>query len=214
MTTTPESALRTGRTRRTILLLGATVLVALGAWQAGLKHRFVPKNFGVVEPGQIYRSGRLTTGTLAQVVKAHDIKTVIDFGAYDTRPEQFERIREADARLGVTRHVLPLYGDATGDPYRYVEALRVLADERNHPVLVQCAAGAQRTGMCVVLYQTILKDRPLLEVYAESFEHGHDPSDNWRFPVYLGRWQDDIEASYRSGEPIPTGDVASTPDDG
>lgn len=194
----PESQPRRSSFRSVLIGL-AIVAGVLVLWELALKDRFVPKNFGVVVPGEIYRSGRLTSSALARVADDRDIRTVIDFGAYDEGTAQWRRIQQADARLGLHRIVLPMSGDGTGNPDHYAEALRILADETAHPVLVQCAAGAQRTGMCILLYRNLVEDVPLGAAYEESFRYGHDPADNWKFLLYLGRNLDHIDAAFHEG---------------
>ncbi len=187
---------------RNAVIIAAVIALGVYVWLEHLEDRLIPKNFGVVEAGHVYRSARLTPGTLEQVARRHGIRTVIDFGAYDGKPETAKRIHEMDAALGLTRYVLPMKGDGTGDPNNYVEALRIISDESTHPVLVQCSAGAQRTGVCITLYRNILKGEALVDAYADSFEYGHEPEDNSMFPIYLGKWRDEIEHSVRTGERI------------
>lgn len=176
---------RAGSARATaVLTVGLTVglFVGLGAWFVvhGVVPNVLPKNFGVVEPGVLYRSGELTPAAMRRVVDRYGIRTVIDLRGFT--PADRESLPEgspwrdpsaaahgdddADDRfaqlvadsLGVRRvnpeHGLGLYGDAGGDWRNYAEALAVIEDAANWPVLVHCAAGAQRTGCLVVLYRT------------------------------------------------------------
>lgn len=183
----------------------ATVVVGGGlwSWESWIKPRYIVKNFGVVEAGQVYRSGRLTPATLTKVAKERKIRTVIDFGA-DARGSAADVAEQRTCEaLGVSRLRLELSGDATGDPNMYVEALRVMADPANHPVLVHCGAGAQRTGAVVVLYRHLVQGKKISDVYPEAFEFGHDPGKDYALPTYLADWADEIEESFRTGEPIP-----------
>ena len=161
------------------------------------------KNFGVVEAGQVYRSGRLTPDTLRKVARERNIKTVIDFGADPLGSPADLAEQQTCADLGVARQRLDLVGDATGDPNMYVRALRVMADPANQPVLVHCGAGAQRTGAAVVLYRHLVQGRTISEAYPEAFDFGHKPGKDYALPTYLADWADEIEHSFRTGEPIP-----------
>lgn len=194
--------------RRNLALAIALALAALAgsgvyAWEAQIKPRYIVKNFGVVEAGQVYRSGRLTTHTLDKVIRERGIKTVIDFGA-DAKgsPEDLAEQAVCDAK-GLPRHRLDLNGDGTGDPNMYVAALRILADPANHPVLLHCGAGAQRTSAAVILYRHLMQNKTITEVYPEAFAFGHKPRKDFILPTYLADWITDIERSYRTGEPIP-----------
>ncbi|MBL0927545.1 MAG: tyrosine-protein phosphatase [Phycisphaerales bacterium] len=185
-----------------LVLLFIVSAVAAGAWtwDAFVKDRIIPRNFGVVEAGQIYRSGRLTPETMEKVVRQNGIRTVVDLGAWKEGSPEDEAARAAAERNGAVRVRLPrLEGDGTGDPNSYVLALRMMADPSKRPVLVQCAAGAQRTGACVILYRHVVEGRPIAEVYPESFEHRHDPGDNWKMLAYLADWAEPIARAFRGG---------------
>lgn len=185
------------------LALFAAVGAALGGWvwfgKGGVRDHLVPRNFGVVEEGHVYRAAALTPATLRQVHAEHGIKTIIDLGGFDIDPRGEALSQSTADSLGITRYVFPLAGDGTGNPNAYVAALRVLADERNHPVLVHCSAGAQRTSGCIVLYRDVIQLRDNGAARREAFDFRHDPSDNPRLFEYLDTWQDDIERAFRAG---------------
>ena len=183
--------------------LAATVLFLVGyTLVEGVIPHVIPKNFGVVEEGRVYRSGELTTTALESVVKEHGIRTVIDFGAHDKDPAGERREQQTADLLGVKRVVLNLEGDATGDPNRYVEALRLMNDPEAQPVLVHCAAGAQRTGCAVALYRSLVEGWDDERALSEALDYRHDPADNPRMPAMYKTWKDEIERAYESGGSI------------
>lgn len=167
------------------------LLTILACVTGGLFARFAirdnvfPRNFGVVEPGHIYRAGRLTPAAMQQVVKANAIKTVIDLGAYEPNSQDARLAADTAKALGVTLHNFKLNGDGTGNPDYYVEALRILADPATHPVLVHCAAGSQRTSACIMFYRKIYQDVPFDQSISEAIEHDHDPADNTKLRPYI-----------------------------
>lgn len=175
--------------------------IALAVWFAveGVVPNLVPKNFGTVEPGLLYRSGGLTTAAFKGVVETHGIRTVVDLGGFDTDPAADRRAQRAAEAMGVRRVVLPLSGDATGDPNRYVEALRIITDPAAQPVLIHCSAGAHRTGCAVALFRAVVEgwddERALRE--AENFRH--DPEDNPRLREMYFTWRDEIEKALHDG---------------
>lgn len=179
--------------------------VTLGAWFARYHVRddLWPRNFGVVEAGQIYRSGRQTPAMMERLVREHGIRTIIDLGAFglDTREER-EAQRTA-AALGVDRFRFTLQGDGTGDPNEYVAALRLMTDPARRPVLVHCAAGAQRTSGCVVLYRHIVQGKTVDQVFPEAFEFEHDSRRNPKLRPYLDQWTPAIVESFKTGVRIP-----------
>lgn len=178
--------------------------VGLGVWFAveGVAPNLSPKNFGVVDEGAIYRSGVLTSAAMHHVIKARGVRTIVDLGGHDPdTPGQ--RREEAVAGVMGARYVrLPLYGDGTGDPNRYVEALRLMTDPGAHPVLVHCSAGSERTGGAVALYRMIVEGVPFDRAYAECTQFHHDPTRNGKLRPYLERWRPEIERAFREGGTI------------
>lgn len=187
----------------TILSIAALVAGAGYFLRYHVRDDLIPRNLGTVEPGHVYRAGRQSPAMLASIVRQHGIRTVVDLGAFADSSDQDRLTRNTLAALGVRRERFVLQGDGTGDPNRYVAALRVLANPASHPVLVMCAAGAQRTSGCVALFRTIVQNRPLESALQEAFDHRHDPGRNPHLIPYLQRWKDAIAESFRTGKPIP-----------
>ncbi len=186
-----------------LLVLVACAAAGWAYWDEHVRDRVFVKNFGIVEPERIYRAGKLTPETLERLVRERGVRTVIDFGAYANGSPGQARMAETAGELGIVRLERRLAGDGRGDPNHYVDALRRMAAATpEEPIVVHCHAGAQRTGMCVLLYRTIVQGRPLDAAYEETFGYGHDPGDNWRFLTYLARWHDDIERAYHEGTTI------------
>lgn len=192
--------------------LGRLIVIALVVTVAAVGYRnlvhpnIFPKRFGVVVPGSIYRSGKLTTAALTKVVRENDIKTVVDLGAWveDTPQNRLANAREqatSDA-LGVERHVFQLIGDATGDPKQYTEALEIILDPANQPVLVHCGAGTERTGCVVAMYRMYHDGLTLDEAYAEAEKAGHSGARNPHLREVLEVWSGPVLESLRTGEPI------------
>jgi protein tyrosine/serine phosphatase len=181
-----------------IVLIGGGAIV----WRKVIRDHVVPRNFGVVEPGRLYRSGSLTESTLRQVSDEYHIKTVVDLGAYALEPERERAMQTCAQSLGINRHAFNLNGDGTGDPNIYVQALKLMADPANEPILVMCNAGAQRTGAAVLLYRHIIEGREFQKCYAESFDYRHDPGKDWIMLAYLADWTPVIAEAYRRGETV------------
>jgi len=191
-------------TARVLVLCAAAC--GLLAWvvlaKDGIRDHLVPRNFGVVEAGHVYRAAALTPAALRRVHAEHHIRTIIDLGGSDTDPLADRLAQRSAESLGITRYLFPLSGDGTGNPNAYVSALRVLADEKNHPVLVHCSAGAQRTSGCIILYREVIQSRPRADARKEALGFRHDPKDNPRLFRYLDTWQGHIERAFRSGTQV------------
>lgn len=168
------------------VVLAGLVALAGGLFYVRVVHPTIwARNFGEVRAGVLYRSGALTPAALERVVRAHGVRTIVNLGAFDHDPERL-RAEEATARaLGAGYVRLHLNGDGTGDPEQYARALAVIGDPAQQPVLVHCAAGAERTGACVMLYRHVFEGVPLERALIEAEAFGHDEHRNGRLMPYV-----------------------------
>jgi len=167
------------RRRRIILAIaGALAISAVGvaAWSFGLRDRFVPKRFGVVIPGEIYRSGQISRALLGQVIDRYHIGTIVDLNGFDPS----DRDQQAEVAIcqskGVQHDVFPLKGNGTGKIERYADALETVVHSQQNgiPALVHCYAGTQRTGGFVSFYRLLIRHERPEDVYAELGRYGWD----------------------------------------
>jgi protein tyrosine/serine phosphatase len=176
------------------LIVGGVVL-----WFAKMRHDVFPENFGVVKEGVLYRSADLTPAATKRVHAERHIRTIVDLGAFDIGSAKERVAAETAKALGVERHVFRLEGDGTGNPNAYVQALRVINDPAKQPVLVHCAAGAQRTSGCVILYRNLIEGVPFDKAYEESLGYRHKPRKNPRLKPFMRTWVEQINRAYREG---------------
>lgn len=182
-----------------------------------VRPNIVPKNFGVVEPGLLYRSGELTPATTRRVVEENKIRTIVDLGGFSDDPPAEQVAARTAKALGVERRVFRLEGDGRGNPNAYVEALRIIADPSKQPVLVHCSAGSERTGACVILYRHIVQQKGrwcAADLIEEARRFKHDPQRNEAMRPYLDEWVDKIEKAYRDGTLIegqPKAEISPAP---
>jgi protein tyrosine phosphatase (PTP) superfamily phosphohydrolase (DUF442 family) len=186
----------------------AVLLVAGGAvvWHKLIRDHVIPRNFGVVEEGSIYRSGRLTTTALRKLHEDYDLRTIIDLGAYEPGSEPDVAEENLSSHLGMNRFQFSLIGDGTGDPNQYIEAVRLMADPARQPVLVHCSAGAQRTSTAVILYRHLIERVPIHDAYPESFDFKHE-AENYHLLAYLADNIEVIRASFETGRPLVQDDT-------
>jgi len=181
----------------TVATIACLIIGALVTWNNVLKALLIPRNFGVVEPGSIYRSGQISQYVIEKTLKKHDIRTIIFLSEDKDLTEGVKRPdvtteRETAQRLGIERFNFPLRGDGTGDLEQYAGAIEqiVKCQQQYKPVLVHCHAGAQRTGAAMAFYHMLIRQRPISEVYADLRADGHDPEENPNLIPYVN---DNIE---------------------
>lgn len=160
-----------------VVLVAVVAVAGLLLWRNVIRDRVIVKRFGVVVPGQIYRSGQISPFLISDVLESNGIRCVIDLQGDDpNNPHQPDEVA-AIQRLGIRRVLAPLIGDGTGDPQQYVHAVRQIVEcQRNgEPVLVHCYAGSQRTGGVIAAYRLLVENRPVDEVLAEMRAFGWAP---------------------------------------
>jgi predicted protein tyrosine phosphatase len=187
------------RHRRWWALGMVAVLLAIAvpvAWNNGVREALFPKNFGVVEPGRLYRSGQISHWQIRRVLTENHIARIVAMSAHGGHPADLAAEQQAVADLHIQRDVFPLGGDGTGQVKQYVGAIADVADavRAGQPVLVHCIAGAQRTGGVIACYQLLVEHRPEADVYAELRRFGHDPHDNPHLIDYLNQHMAEIAA--------------------
>ncbi|MEM0984017.1 MAG: tyrosine-protein phosphatase [Planctomycetota bacterium] len=192
------------RFSRNAVLMAALIAAAVVVWETSAEPNLVPKNFGTVVEGRLFRSGELTPMATRTVVEQHGIDLIIDLGAHELGSTEERRAQATADALGVERLRIPLFGDATGDPNRYAEVLKIIESSTDRTVLVHCAAGTQRTGCLVGLYRSIYENAPTADVLAEAESFRWDPNDEGsRLRESFERWRDPIAGALETGEPIP-----------
>lgn len=174
------------------------VLLLLLAAAAGCDRSERLRNFGVVEKGVLYRSGRLENPALRRVIEQYGIKTIVDLGSWDMSRRKADANQALADDLGVTRYPIYMLGDGRANPNGYVAVLRILSDPAKQPVLVECAGGSERTSAAVVLFRHLVQGRSVQEAYEESFQFGHH-ADDYEWLAFLADWLDRITAAYAKG---------------
>ena len=183
-----------GRRRpRRLIISGLVALVviagALISWDLVLKDRLATKHWGVVEQGLIYRSGRLPLDRARTTLANHHIRVLIDLTENKPGNRFQPNERAAAATLGIEYHNFPLIGDGTGDISHYANAIAVMHQARceGKPVLVHCAAGAQRTGGVVAAYRVLVEKKSPDEALVELQRYGWKPYKDQVLIKYLNR---------------------------
>jgi|SRR5579884_6580 len=114
------------------------------------------RNFHVVRPGVLYRSGQMTKDGLQRVLNDYHIKTVISLrdGLSERDRAEEEFCKSEDIRF--VRILPSRWGDEGGSvPVEAgVQRFRdIMRDPSNYPVLVHCYAGIHRAGSYCAIYR-------------------------------------------------------------
>ena len=169
-------------------LLQVTVLTGSAAWfWAEYKYCFIPKRFGTVKEGRIYRSGQLSAPLIKGVLRKHGIRVIVDLTAENANNPYQLAESNAAKELSIQRMKFPLRGDGTGNVEQYANALAAIcqAEQEGKPVLVHCGAGAQRTGGVIAVYRLLIERQPMDAVVEEMASYDWDPIDDVALPIYL-----------------------------
>jgi tyrosine-protein phosphatase SIW14 len=182
-------------------LLVMAVIVGLPAGYANYRNANF-RNFGVVKPGVLYRSGQLSLAGLERVIHDHGIRTVVTLRDAlvegdrppDWREEAYCKTQNIQyVRLRPRNWSAPDGGPVPAD-VGVKRFLALMDDPANYPVLVHCFAGIHRTGAYVAIYRMEF-DRwdnatALDELRACGYRHLDDEWDVLGYlETYRPRWK-------------------------
>lgn len=172
------------RYRWLVILL---LVVAVGALAVKEKYRFVAKRWGVVEAGAIYRSGQLSKWVVEKSLTRHNIRMIVDLNPI--LPDNEHQLKEIEVaqKHGLEIVRLPLVGDGTGNIEHYATAIETLiaCKRQQKPVLIHCAAGAQRTGGIVACYRLLVQRWTVEQAYHELTRYGWKPQTDQALITYV-----------------------------
>lgn len=168
----PQNQSRAGCRRKQLLVAGLAALLVAGSvwgWTSVIKDRVIPKRFGVVEQGRIYRSGQLSASLVKKILARNNIRVIVDLTTDDPKKTDQQAEKKAAAELNVKTLRFPLGGNGAGDVNCYAGAVAAIAnaEKENLPVLVHCAAGAQRTGGVIAAYRLLVQKKDPVFVVSE-----------------------------------------------
>lgn len=167
-------------------LLGAAVAAGVVFGAVGYETRADGRyrNFRVVEPGVLYRSGQMDVAGLGRVAREFNVQTVVSFR--DVRddkepdPELLGEQRFCESRgIAYVRLTPKAWGpDARGRApveENVREFLRVIGERRAAgAVLIHCMRGVHRTGAYTAIYRMEFNGWSNADAIAEMVERGYD----------------------------------------
>lgn len=160
-----------------VVVIGGCVAVGLGIFYA---YFYVP-HFAEVTPTALYRSGQPGEGDLERLHSAYGIRTVVNLRERDEQTGEhgltFDDEVATAEKLGMSFVHLPMPSKHDPDPNVMRRWLEIISDEKNHPVLVHCKRGVDRTGLLVALYRAQREGWSLDRALDEAVEQRLDPED-------------------------------------
>jgi predicted protein tyrosine phosphatase len=150
------------------------LLGALLACVVEIGRMTMDRNRHAVVPGRVYRSAQLKPAQLERVVREHDIKTVVNLRG---RPfsDWYPAESAATQGLGVSQEDVTTSANrlpAPGEIRRLIEVF----DHSEHPILIHCQQGADRTGLAAAAYLLLYTDADFATARRQcSPRYGHLP---------------------------------------
>lgn len=157
-----------------VIIVAAVIAAGVWIWNDFLEDRIVPKRFGVVEDGSIFRSGQISPSLIEGVLKKHDIKVIVNLTLekIDDKEQDAENI--ACEKLGIEVLRFPMNGYGIGSVENYAGAVAAIdrSVKDGKPVLVHCNAGAQRTGGVIASYRLLVQKKDTDFILKEMRRYG------------------------------------------
>ncbi len=156
-------------------------------WHDVIEDRVIPKRWGCVEQGAIYRSGMLSAALIERTLRKNDIQVIVTLtGEKPGDPDHMAELQAAEA-LGIELLRFGLGGDGTGDIEHYAQAIAAIvkAKDEGKAVQVHCAAGSQRTGGVIACYRLLVRGDAKDDVLREMRSYDWDPQDNPKLVPYV-----------------------------
>ncbi len=139
------------------------------------------RNFHVVRPGVLYRSGQMTKEGLKQIINDYHIKTVISLRDGQSERDRAEEEFCKSEEINFVRILPSRWGDEGGcvpveaGVRRFRE---IMSDPHNYPVLMHCFAGIHRAGSYCAIYRMEFEHWSNAEAIAEMKACGYSNLDD------------------------------------
>jgi protein tyrosine phosphatase (PTP) superfamily phosphohydrolase (DUF442 family) len=132
------------------------ILGSLLACAAEIGSMIVTRNEHEILPGRVYRSAQLNPDQLEKFVHKHNIRTVVNL-----RGRPFNEWYPAEARatqaLGISQEDITTSANRLPPPGEIRRLIEVF-DRSEHPLLIHCQQGADRTGLASAMYLLLYTD--------------------------------------------------------
>ncbi len=114
-----------------------------------VKHKV--NNEGVVDKGNLYRSGQLNSIDLAKLINKHGIKTVINLRGTNKDQSWWQDEKMVTESMGVKFCNIRMSADKF-PTQKKLSKLLYMYDNAQRPILIHCKSGRDRTGEAAALW--------------------------------------------------------------
>src|SRR5262245_39938700 len=155
------------------LVLRGCVLGLGVALAAEIVRVMLGSNFHAVIPGRVYRCSQQSGAGLAKVVRARDVRTVVNLrGCNPTVPWYLEEAR-ATRELDICQEDICFSAGRLPSVHEVRRLVEVL-DHTEYPILLHCRRGADRTGLVSAIVLLLQTDTPLARARRQlGLRYGH-----------------------------------------
>lgn len=134
--------------------------------------RFGWRNWGVVEPGRLYRSNHPLPWQLRAAARRFGLRSVVNLRGWRPECGSDALSRREAARLGLMHVDAPLESRGAAKRDRLLRLAEIFA-RMAEPALLHCKSGADRTGLAAGVW-LLLQGRSVAEASAQlSWRFGH-----------------------------------------
>lgn len=171
-----------------------TILLIAASCRTAAPVPGMPRNFGIVEEGKLYRGAQPSAGEIENLYR-RGVKTIVKVNRKDLEAE-----RSAASKLGIRLIEVPLDARTAGTSSACREVQRAydaIADPLNWPVYVHCDHGRDRTGFLAGLYRERVQGWTFDQVSEELSHYGHGAQMRIVFPNISGSLADHYQACAR-----------------
>jgi protein-tyrosine phosphatase family protein len=180
--------------RRTLLrLAGAGAIAGVSIEAARV---FAGSNEHTVIPGRVYRSAQLSREKLERTIADKKIRTVINLRGCCPAMAWYQADAGATHATGISQEDITLSAKRYPHPGEIGRLIEVF-DRTDYPVLLHCAAGADRTGLASAIAVLLLTDPGLAAARRQLWpRYGHFAVGRMtRLDEFLDYYERELEAS-------------------
>jgi Tyrosine phosphatase family len=123
-------------------------------------------NFGVVQPGRVYRSGQMPPKALARALRQYSIKTVLNLRGSNSNEAWYRDEVKTTLAAGATQIDVPMSSCLWLSRDRLSNLIELL-EQADYPLLIHCNWGSERTGLVSAFAELLRPGATLAEARAE-----------------------------------------------